>query len=72
MGLEYLQRKRLHSLAGQPVPVLCHPHSKLGLPYVHIELPMFQFVLIVLLLGTAGKSLAPPFASCILDIYKHS
>jgi len=26
-GLEYLQRRRLHSLPGQPVPVLCHPHT---------------------------------------------
>jgi len=24
-GLEYLQRRRLHNLPGQPVPVLCHP-----------------------------------------------
>jgi len=28
VGLEYLQRRRLHSLSGQPVPVLRHPHSK--------------------------------------------
>jgi len=26
--LEYLQRRRLHSLSGQPVPVLRHPQSK--------------------------------------------
>ncbi|KFV81554.1 Y-box-binding protein 3, partial [Struthio camelus australis] len=25
-GFEYLQRRRLHHLSGQPVPVLCHPH----------------------------------------------
>ena len=27
-GLEYLQRRRLRSLPGQPVPVLCHPHCE--------------------------------------------
>jgi len=26
--LEYLQRRRLHNLPGQPVPVLCHPQSE--------------------------------------------
>jgi len=28
MGLEYLQRRRVHNLPGQPVPVLCHPFVK--------------------------------------------
>ena len=28
MGLEYFQRRRLHNLSGQPVPVLYHPMSK--------------------------------------------
>jgi len=42
-GLEYLQRKRLHSLPGQPVPVLGHPQSEEVLPYVQTELPMLQF-----------------------------
>ena len=45
-GLEYLQRRRLHSLPGQPVPVLRHPHSEKVLPHVQTELPMLQFVLI--------------------------
>jgi len=27
-GLEYLQRRRLHSLPGQPVPVLRHPQGE--------------------------------------------
>ena len=27
-GLEYLQRRRLHNLPGQPVPALCHPQSE--------------------------------------------
>ncbi|NXW46676.1 PALLD protein, partial [Nyctiprogne leucopyga] len=28
-GLECLQRRRLHNLPGQPVPVLCHPHQEI-------------------------------------------
>jgi len=46
-GLEYLQRRRLHNLPGQPVPVLCHPQSEEVLPHVQLELPMLQFVPIV-------------------------
>ena len=42
-GLEYLQR-RLHSLPGQPVPVLRHPQSEEVLPHVQVELPKLQFV----------------------------
>jgi len=34
VGLEYLQGKRIHSLPGQPVPVLCHPQSEEVLPLV--------------------------------------
>ena len=44
VSFEYLQRRRLHSLSGQPVPVLCHPLSKEVLPRVQMELPMLQFV----------------------------
>jgi len=47
-GFEYLQRRRIHSLPGQPVPVLCHSQSKDVLPHVQVELPMFQFVPIAL------------------------
>ena len=43
-GLEYLQRRRLHNLPGQPVPVLRHPQSEEVLPHVQVELPMLQFV----------------------------
>ena len=43
-GLEYLQRRRLHSLPGQPVPVLSHPQSEEVLPHIQTELPMLQFV----------------------------
>jgi len=44
VGLEYLQRRRLHNLPGQPVPVLHHPQSEEVLPRVQMELPMIQFV----------------------------
>ena len=43
-GLEYLQRRRLHSLPGQPGPGLRHPHREEVLPRVQLELPMLQFV----------------------------
>ena len=43
-GLEYLQRRRLHNLPGQPVLVLCHPQREEVLPHVQMELPMLQFV----------------------------
>ena len=43
VGFEYLQRRRIHNLPGQPVPGLCHPQSEV-LPHVQLELPMVQFV----------------------------
>ena len=36
--LEYLQRRRLHSLPGQSVPVLCHPQREEVLPHVQTEI----------------------------------
>ena len=42
-GLEYLQRRRLHNLPGQPVPVLRHPQREEVLPHVQTELPVPQF-----------------------------
>jgi len=39
-GLEYLQRRRLHSLPGQPVPVLRHPQREEVLPHLQMELPV--------------------------------
>jgi len=42
-GLEYLQRRRLHNLPGQPVPLLHDPQSE-DLPHVQTELPLLQFV----------------------------
>jgi len=35
VGLEYLQRWRLHNPSGQPVPVLRHPQREEVLPHVH-------------------------------------
>ena len=43
-GLEYLQRRRLHSLPGQPGPGLRHPQREEVLPHVQTELPVLQFV----------------------------
>ena len=43
-GFQYLQRRRIHSPSGQPVPVLHHPQSEEILPRVQMELPMLQFV----------------------------
>ena len=43
-GLEYLQRRRLHSLPGQPGPGVCHPQREEVLPHVQTELPLLQFV----------------------------
>jgi len=40
----YLQGGRLHSLSGQAVPVLGHPHSEKVFPNVQREPPVFWFV----------------------------
>jgi len=44
VAFEYLQGQRLHNLPGQPVPALCHPHSKKVFPDSQREPPLFQFV----------------------------
>ena len=43
-GVEYRQRRRLHNVPGQPVPVLRHPQTEEVLPHVQTELPLLQFV----------------------------
>jgi len=43
-GLEYLQRRRIHNLPGQPVPGLRHPQREEVLPHVQTELPVLQLV----------------------------
>ena len=45
-GLEYLQRRRLHNLPGQPVPVLRHPPREEVLWHVGAELPVLYLVAI--------------------------
>jgi len=47
-GLECLQRRRLYNLPGQPVSGLRHPQREEVLPHVQIELPLLQFVPVVL------------------------
>lgn len=42
--LEYLQWGRLHSLSGQPLPVLNHLKSKEVFPHVQMKLPVHQFL----------------------------
>ena len=49
VGLEYLQRRTIHNIPGQPVPVLRHPQSEEILPHVQMELAMFPFHLIQVL-----------------------
>ena len=76
VGLEYLQRKRLHNLPGQPVPVLRHPHREEVLPHVQVELPMLQFVPIAPCPVTGhhwkefGPILLTPTLQIFLGIYK--
>jgi len=62
VGLEYLQRRRLHSLPGQPVPVLRHSVKKFFLMF-RWNFSCFRLcpVPLLLLLGIAEKSSAPPF-----------
>ena len=43
-GFEYLQRRRIHSLSGQPVPVFHHPQREEVLPRIQTELPLLPFV----------------------------
>lgn len=43
-SFEYFQRKKLYNLSGQSVPVLYHSYSKEVFTYIHIELPVFQFL----------------------------
>ena len=56
-SLEYLQRRRLHNLPGQPVPGLHHSQREEVLPHVQTELPVLQFVPIAPcpVAGTAGS-----------------
>jgi len=44
MGFECLHRRRLHSLSGQPVPVLRHPYCIEVLPHVSREHSKFYAI----------------------------
>ena len=75
-GLEYLQRRRLHNLPGQPVPVLHHPQSEEVLPHIQMELPVLQFVPIAPCPVTGhhwkelGTILLTPTLQIFVSIYK--
>jgi len=43
-SFEYIQRRRLHNLSGQPVLVLCHSHNQEVLPHIQMQFLLFQFV----------------------------
>jgi len=65
-GFEYLQRRRIHNLSGQPVPVFRHPQSEEVFPHVQMEL-------LVLMLGTteeSGPILLTPALKRFVGIYK--
>jgi len=42
VGLEYLQRRRVHNFPGQPVPVLHHPQSEDFFPHVQTFNPFLR------------------------------
>ena len=73
-GLEYLQRRRLHSLPGQPVPELRHPQREEILPHVQMELPVPQFVPIAPcpVTGHHWKELGPILLTPTLQIWVSS
>jgi len=54
-------RGRLHSISGQYVPVLCHPHSMKVFPDFQREPSVFQFVLITSCPGTGHHWKAPSY-----------
>jgi len=73
---EYLQRRRMHNLPGQTVPVLRHPQREEVLPHVQTELPMLQFVPVTScpVAGHHWKEFGPilltPTLQVFLSIYK--
>ena len=71
VGLEYLQRRRLHSLPGQPGPGLRHPQREEVLPHVQVELPQLQFVPIAPcpIAGHHWKEFGPVLLTPTLQIF---
>jgi len=70
-GLEYLQRRRLHHLPGQPGPGLRHPQREEILPHVQTELPLLQFVPIAPcpVSGHYSKELGPILLTPTLQVF---
>ena len=68
-GFECLQRRRLHQLSGQPVPVLCHPQGKDVFPPIPMELPGFAFVPVAPCAGGNGTELCQGRSR--LEVRKH-
>lgn len=52
MAFEYLQAWRVHDLPGQPVPVLCHPHSTNVFCYVPRDPPVVLSLCMTIPSGT--------------------
>jgi len=71
VGLEYLQRRRIHNPPGQPVPVLRHPQRKEVPPHVQMELPVPQFVPIAScpVTGHHRKEFGPILLTLTLEIF---
>jgi len=67
-GLEYLQRRRLHNLPGQPVPGLRHPQREEVLPCVQLELPLLQFVPVALCPVAGGHTAGAESKSPVLEL----
>lgn len=51
MGFKYLQRRTFLNVSGQPVPLFCHPHSKEVIPHIQMDLSVFQFCPLSLVLS---------------------
>lgn len=68
-----LGSEHLYKLSEQPGPVFHHLHTKKMFSHVEVGLPVFQFWLLplTLLLGTTGKSLAPPSLLPLLGNYSY-
>ena len=71
-GLEYVQRRRLHSLPGQPGPGLRHPQREEVLPRVQLELSLLHFVPTAScpVTGHHCKESGPVFPTPTLQIFR--
>ena len=73
VGFECLWRRRCHNLSGQPVPVLCRPHSKEAFQNVQMDLVVFHLypLPLVFLLHMTEKIQGKITRSHTLDISKY-